>query len=155
MMERFISLMKRLMLRRKPLLQAFVWVLFMCFFTYTTLFVELLKVDGDFPRLFYDEQSTFLALYVNVGLIVMLMFDNHVANKIFRGNYMPFMGLLVVLLLLGHCNLVKSGEYLKYVSPLSEKWLSYAIYVAFLFILYVMKVKSLLPEEIKVKKELN
>lgn len=138
---------------------AFVWVLFMFFFTYTTLFEELLKTNGHFSQLFYDEQSRYLALYVNIGLVFMLLFDNHSVNKWFRGAfyYIPFIGLVIALLLMGHCNLVKSGEHINYRYPLSEERLSYLIYIAFLIMLFIMKVRTLMPsadEIVIVKKEL-
>jgi hypothetical protein len=157
MKERLMSELRRWAWNWRSLFLAFVWVLFMFFFTYTTLFEELLKKNGNFPGLFYEEQSSFIALYVNIGLVIMLLFDNHAVNKKFRGAvyYIPIMGLVVAFFLMGHCYLVKSGEHVNYIFPLSTERLSYVIYAVFLLMLYVMKVRSLIPDEVSVKKVLN
>lgn len=160
MRDKLMFRVQWIMVNWRAIFLAFVWILFMFFFTYTPLFAELMKVDGHFSQVFYKGQSSYLALYVNIGLVLMLLFDNHAVNKRFEGAvyYIPIIGLVFALLLMGHCNLVLTHQHENYIYPLSEKHLSYLIYIAFLILLFMMKVRTLMPspnEVVRVTKELK
>ena len=124
---------------RDSLFLAFVWVLFMVFFTYTTLVVELVRTEGDFCELFYQEQSRYIALFVNVGIVIMLLFDNHVANQRFQGYsyYVPIVALVFCLIIMAHCEANIHDNIQEYVKPISLEYLSIVAYGCFLFLVYM------------------
>ena len=140
------------------LVLAFVWVLFMVFFTYTTLVFELMQADGDFCELFYQEQSRYLALFVNAGIVVMLLFDNHVAKQRFHGYsyYIPIVALILCLVIMAHCDVNIHKELQNYWGPISHEYFSIVMYGCFLFLVYVMKVRTLVMcDSLEEKKEMD
>lgn len=140
---------------RTSLFLALAWVLFMMFFTYTALVVELLKIDGNFVGLFYGEQSRYIALFVNIGLVVMLLFDNHVSlGKKLHGAfyYVPIIGIILSILLMTHCRLVVAEAHKIFVKPISREELSFVIYGFLMLVIYLLKVKSLITERVNVRK---
>ncbi|MCM1522742.1 MAG: hypothetical protein NC039_08850 [Muribaculaceae bacterium] len=124
---------------------AFVWTCFLVFFTYTTLLVEAVKVEGDFYGLFYKSQSEYVALFVNIGIIVMLLFDNHAANKRFEGvaYYIPIVAIALCVFIMAHSSMSINNELAFYRWPICEKELSFRIYLVFTFIIFSLKVRAL------------
>lgn len=137
----------------QSLVLAFIWLLFMVFFTYTTLVVEMACAEGNFCELFYQEQSRYIALFVNVGIVAMLLFDNHVAKQPFRGvsYYIPFVSLVFCLIIMAHCEANVNHCLDKYIQPISWEYLSIIAYGCFLFMVYIMKVRALSNSSVQKK----
>ena len=141
----------------KPLLLSLCWVLFIMFFTYTTLWVELCKVDGDFYNKFYASQCAYISLFVNAGIVIMLLFDNYAARKEFHGleTFVPIVTLILCVFIMGHCDHKISEKLPNYISPLSYEKLSIIVYCIFIMMIYYLKVRSMWENSIKQKKELK
>lgn len=129
----------------QALLLSLAWVLFMVFFTYTALVVELLEKNGDFYKLFYLEQSQYISLFVNVGIVIMLLFDNHLTGNRYSGPayYLPLFAILLCLTIKAHCDLNVQDGIKDYIYPICEKRLSVFAYCIFLFMVYILKARSL------------
>lgn len=134
--------------------QAFLWLAFTCFFTYTYLFAEYVKSAGSTLALFHTEQCRHIALFVNIGLIVMLAFDKSNCKRKFSSSeyLVPFVAIVFCLLTMEHSEIVTQTRLSDYKWPLSSATLSVASFVLFLLCLFVMKVRTLIPEKESVTK---
>lgn len=143
-----------LLVNRKALLLGLMWMGFIVFFSYTSLLVELTKANGDFLNLFYNEQSKYIALFVNVGIVIMLLFDNWGAEH--RHNsyafYISIFAIVLCLIIMAHCDLNISNRLQNYKKPISCECLSVIIHGLFLLLVYILKVNTLTKEIIKTKK---
>lgn len=141
---------------KRSLPLAFMWMLFMAFFTYTILFVALIEKDVDFASIFYNQQSSYISLFVNFGLVIMLVFDYASSHKTISLSsfILPFIAILLCIVIKGHCDCNMDGTLIKYIWPISYEPLSIIIYVVFLFLIFILKVISLTPETSETKKEL-
>lgn len=130
---------------RKAIILALVWTAFLLFFTYTTLLVEAVKVNGSFYELFYKSQSQFVAMFVNIGIIIMLLFDNHAANKEFHGleYYIPIIAIAICIMILAHCDTYINNGLDEYIIPISYEKLSFILFCCFLIIIFCLKARSL------------
>lgn len=130
---------------RKPLILAFVWTAFILFFTYTTLLVEAVKVNGSFYESFYNSQSQFVAMFVNIGIIIMLLFDNHAVNKEFHGigYYIPIVAIAICIMILAHCDTYVNKSLDEYIIPISYEKLSVVLFCCFITIIYCLKARAL------------
>lgn len=138
---------------RKPIILSFVWISFLLFFTYTTLLVEAIKIDGNFYSFFYNDQSQYVALFVNIGIIIMLLFDNHAANKEFHGveYYIPIIAITLCIVLMAHCDCNINNELHKFITPLSYEKLSIILYCCFIIMIYYLKARSLCETTVQKK----
>ncbi|MDE6043395.1 MAG: hypothetical protein K2G07_07640 [Muribaculaceae bacterium] len=130
---------------RKPLILAFVWTAFILFFTYTALLVEAVKVNGSFYDSFYKSQSQFVAMFVNIGIIIMLLFDNHAVNKEFHGigYYIPIVAIAICIMILAHCDTNNNKCLDDYITPISYEKLSVVLFCFFIIIIYCLKARTL------------
>lgn len=83
------------------------WTLFMLFFTYTDLLVAILTKGCSFITEFSKDQCQYISLFVNFGIIVMLVFDCCSSQKKFSAKsfILPFVAIALCLIILAHCNL--------------------------------------------------
>ena len=136
---------------REAFTVAFIWVMLLCFFTYTPLIVELLKAEGDFPTEFYSSQSQWIALAVNIGIILMLLFDNHVQKKRLDGlyYYTPLIAIVLCIAIKAHCDAKIENSIKDYIAPIAYE--SFSIWVFFVFIIATtfLKANSLIPQSKK------
>lgn len=51
------------------------WLMLIMLFTYTPIFAELLKAKGNILCAYYNMQKEDIALFVNIGLLGMVMID--------------------------------------------------------------------------------
>lgn len=124
---------------------ACMWVIFMVFFTYTDLVYELFLDNGDFCNLFYKTQCEYVSLFVNVGIVIMLLFDNHVSNDKLHGvaYYLPIVAIVLCLFINAHCSLHIENELTKFVKPISWECLSIITHIIFLGLVFILKARSL------------
>lgn len=138
----------------KTLFLGLVWVGFIILFTYTSLLVELTKIEGDFLNLFYNEQSKYISLFVNIGIVIMLMFDNLSSGKYNNESaYVSIFAIVLCIIVMAHCDLNINNKLQNFKVPLSCKKLSIGIHILFLLLVYRLKVKTLTEEIISTKKE--
>lgn len=151
------SCMSYIMLNYQSLLLGLIWVGLIAFFTYTPLLVEVTKVDGDFQNLFYYEQSKYISLFVNVGIVIMLIFDNVSAGKQHYGPslHLSIFAIVLCLMTMAHCDLNINNELQNFIKPISCKELALYTHGLFLFLVYLLKVSTLTEETIKPIKEVS
>lgn len=125
---------------------AFTWLVLITLFTYTPLVESALKAnDALFVNEYCNNQQCGIALLVNLGLLVMVIFDYIGAKK------KPTTGLLVLVLLavfLLFCVFLHASAYVadhlqQYIYPISETYLSIFLHLCFFAILLYFKVLSM------------
>ncbi len=137
---------------------ALLWVCFMIFFTYTTLIVALIETKTDFIKTFHNEQAGFISLFVNFGIIFMLVFDivSVKGNRINKYDYiLPFVAIAFCLIVLAHsriCNLNILGNY---ICLINSPYLSIIAFVLYILCIWLLKTMALLPPVDNVKKVIN
>lgn len=124
---------------------AFLWILFLLFFTYTPLFLELAKRQGNFISLFYQEQSQYITLIVNMGIVLMFLFDNTYNHKRLEGvvYYIPIIAVVLSVFIQVHCSLNIDNNLSQLKKPLSIDYLSMILYGFFCVLMFILKVNSL------------
>ena len=136
---------------------AVLWLAFMVFFTYTVLLSALIEVDTSFVSTFYEQQSTYLSLLVNMGLVVMLVVDyasTQIHTISIQSYILPFIAIVLCILIKAHCDCNINGELIKYVKPISYQPLSIIMYIFFIINLFILKVMTLLPSTLHTQKEI-
>lgn len=137
---------------------ALLWVCFIVFFTYTTLLVALVEEQTNFIDSFYQEQAKFVSLFVNFGIVFMLVFDvvNCKNSTIKSYEYiLPFIAMLLCLIIMAHCKILNIGEGANYVYPINSRYLSIFAFVLYLFCIWFLKILTLLPQIECVKKSMS
>ena len=120
---------------------ALAWVAFICFFTYTELFTASISTDKNFSNQFHEMHVNIISMWVNIGLIVMLMFDYTAKNETLHRNlfWTATLSMLIPLSIYLHCNLVAGQKHMLYVAPLSWNNLSIFLFVIMLIVIFVIK----------------
>ena len=130
----------------------------MLFFTYTDLIIALVEANTDFIDVFHKKQSGFIALFVNLGIIFMLVFDV-VSNKkmsITTHEYvLPFIAIIISVIIIAHSRVCISNNMENYVFPINSKEMSIYVYAMYVLCVYMLKINTLLPQTAKVKKEIK
>lgn len=118
-----------------------VWVLFMCFFTYTDLFAALLVSGDTFAPAFQNLQFRTIALCVNIGLVIMLLFDFTSKNERLHRSWIWIViaGFAIAIMIYLHCRLVANQTHTQLVYPLNCDKLGIALFAVFLSVIFVMK----------------
>ena len=155
--KHIVSKMSYIRSNQRAIRMAASWLLFMLFFTYTSLIVELFEVEGDFLQLFYTEQRKYVSLFVNTGIVIMLLFDYSACEvslspKSYR---LPFVAIVCCLALMAHCDLKMENQISQYRFPINLDYLSVIIYGFFVLLVYQLKLKVLTPDVESVKKGVN
>lgn len=142
-------MIKDILEHRKNAWSALTWVLFMTFFTYTTLYEAFANTNKSLIATFNEEQLGFLPMFVNFGLVIMLTFDyssvtHPISSKSFR---VPFVLTFLVLAIMAHATMVSTDANDQYMWPISCDCLSYILHLLFLAGLWLMKFNILNASE--------
>lgn len=129
----------------KMMLLSLAWLLLMVFFTYTILIISAFDKDINFLNAYCTNQNSAISLLVNVGLILMLMFDC-ISNRI-KASYNLF-GLFLSATIVAICIFCWSGAYLDnsyshYFFPINWIYLAYLLHIIFLILIFSLKYISL------------
>lgn len=113
----------------------------MCFFTYTELIVALFTSGDTFCPAFHTMQINMVAMLVNLGLVVMLLFDFTSKHEhIHRGWAWTVVGaLMLALFIYFHCVITANKTHQGLVFPLSYDDFSIVMFGIFLVIVFVLK----------------
>lgn len=130
------------------------WTLFILFFTYTDLLVVGLSVNSSFIMEFSKAQCQYVSLFVNFGLVVMLVFDCCSTQKKFSAKsfILPFFAIALCLIILAHSNLYICHKHTLFVRPICSEYFSIFAYILFVITIYILKVITLLPAKTTIKK---
>lgn len=142
-------MIKEITEHQKNAWSALTWVLFMTFFTYTTLYEAFANTNKSLIATFNEEQLGFLPMFVNFGLVIMLTFDySSVTHPISSKNFrIPFVLTFLVLAIMAHATMVSTGVFSQYMWPISCKGLAYSLHLLFLVGLWWMKLNILNASE--------
>ena len=121
------------------------WVMLLSLFTYTELFHSLLRTDEKFADVYQECQAHLLSLVVNIGLLVMLVFDYMSAGREFSNRKVIAImsAILFPVLLYAMATLQKSEDIVHYVDFMKSPNLLYVLHLIFLWILTWLKKESM------------
>ena len=146
-----------LIANKREVMIAVLWVCFMFFFTYTDLLVALVDSTTSFMSEFHKTQATYISLFINFGIIFMLVFDYVFANKGKQVSpflyILPFVCIGMCLIIMVHSNIFNSGELQKYIKPIGCRYLSIYTYIVYLIGVFILKLRVILPPLYIVNKE--
>lgn len=117
------------------------WVCFMIFFTYTDLLVACVSNDLTLATEFQRMHIRSVSLFVNFGLIIMLLFDYSTKNKDINRTlvWVIIGGLLLSLSIYVHCGKVAANTHSSLCFPLSWDNFSMLLFVFLMILLFVVK----------------
>lgn len=124
------------------------WVMLLSLFTYTDLFCSMFKVESSFFLDYKSSQMHGISFMVNIGLLIMLVFDFIGAGKHFS-NFKVICMLVAVLLaflIFTFANLHHTGEIINYKEVLRCTSLVYVFHTVYILILVWLKHESIADE---------
>lgn len=139
-------------IRNKHYVLSITWLVLIMLFTYTPLVHHALKIsDIPFVDEYCNNQQCGISLLVNLGLLMMVVFDyigagKHSATKLLL---LVFWGVFVVFGIYLHAGLYIAKELCQYVYPISENNLSMFLHILFFSILLYIKVESMKEQRIE------
>lgn len=131
----------RLNADRKTTWIAFSWVCFMFFFTYTDLLVALVSDNLSLATEFQKLHIRSVSLFVNFGLIIMLLFDYSTKNKDVNRTLVWIIigGLLLSLSIYVHCGKVATKAHSLLCFPFNWDNFSILLFVILMALLFIIK----------------
>lgn len=131
----------RLNADRKTAWIAVSWVCFMFFFTYTDLLVALVTNNLSLVSEFQKLHIRSVSLFVNFGLIIMLLFDYSTKNKNVNTTLVWTIigGLLLSLSIYIHCGKVSTNSHSLLCFPLNWDNFSILLFVILMILLFIIK----------------
>lgn len=131
----------RLNADRKSAWIAFSWVCFMCFFTYTDLLVALVSNNLSLTTEFQKLHIRSVSLFVNFGLIIMLLFDYSTKTRDINRTLVWIIigGLLLSLSIYVHCGKVATNAHSLLCFPLNWDNFSILLFVVLMILLFIIK----------------
>lgn len=131
--------------RLRIILLSLAWLLLMVFFTYTILIVNALDINVNFLDSYCKNQHSAISMLVNIGLLVMTMFDC-ISSKV-QSSYKMFIwvmtGVAVSICIYGWSEAYLMGSYQHYTFPINWKYLPYCLHCLFFVVLFCLKYYSL------------
>lgn len=125
-----------------------VWLALITLFTYTSLIHFALRISGiPFFHEYCSNQQYGISLFVNLGLLSMVMFDYIGMGEKITAK-MVVLILFAVFLIFGiylHANIYIAQKLQDYICPINSNYLSIVLHLLFYVILYYIKVKSIEP----------
>lgn len=120
---------------------AFSWVCFMMFFTFTDLVVASVYTDIEFQSVFRGLHIRGISLFVNFGLIIMLLFDYSVKYKTMSKEvvWTAILGLMLCISIYFHCRKVTANAHSALIYPLCLDYFSIILFVVFMILLFIIK----------------
>lgn len=122
------------------------WLMLLVLFTYTPIFAELFKENGNVLCIYYKMQKEDIALFVNIGLLGMVMIDyfgTKFAINAFR-TLLLFFGIVAIFVIYVHSGIMFSNAGDGYTKIVNNNYLSIIAHVVLLFIAGYFKYVSLM-----------
>lgn len=133
-------------IRNKHYFLSISWLILIVLFTYTPLVHHVLKIsDVPFVDEYCNNQQCGISLLVNLGLLLMVVFDYIGAGK-HSTTKLLLLVLCAVFVVFGiylHTGAFVAEELSQYICPISNDNFSLFLHVFFLFILFYIKVESM------------
>ena len=122
------------------------WLMLLVLFTYTPIFAELFKDEGNVLSLYYKIQKEDIALFVNIGLLGMVMIDyfgTKFALNVFR-TLLLFFGIVAIFVIYVHSGIMDSNTGDRYIPIVNNNFLSLIAHAVLLLIAGYFKYISLM-----------
>ena len=124
------------------------WVMLLSLFTYTDVFCSMFKVESSFFLDYKSSQMHGISFMVNVGLLIMLVFDFIGAGKHFSNVKVVFIlvAVLLAFLIFTFAKLHHTGEIINYIEMIRCTSLVYVFHTLYILILVWLKHESIADE---------
>lgn len=128
---------------------ALAWTLFMSFFTYTSLWIDVLSVNTSILNTFPVRQSSLAALIVNFGIVIMLIFDYIKSSEVLHKKMFILFGVSMFLTIVSYAHSVIAIKNIleMFIPPFSYKSFGFIIHILFLVTMCGMKYVCLTMED--------
>ena len=139
-------------IRNKHYFLSITWLVLIVLFTYTPLVHHALKIsDIPFVDEYCNNQQCGISLLVNLGLLLMVVFDyigagKHSTTKLLL---LVLCGVFVVFGIYLHAGSYVAKELCQYVYPISENNLSMFLHILLFGILLYIKIESMKEQKIE------
>jgi hypothetical protein len=122
------------------------WLMLLVLFTYTPIFAELFKINGNVLCAYYKMQKEDIALFVNIGLLGMVMIDYFGTKFAINGfrTLLLFFGIVAVFVIYVHSGIMDSNTGDNYAKIVNNNYLSMIAHVVLLLIAGYFKFVSLM-----------
>lgn len=122
------------------------WIMLLVLFTYTPIFAELFKEGGDVFCAYYKMQKEDIALFVNIGLLGMVMIDYFGTKFAISGlrTLLLFFGIVAVFVINVHSRIMDSNTGYLYTKIVNNNYLSIIAHAVLLLIAGYFKFVSLM-----------
>lgn len=140
--------MKEFIRKKKHWIISISWLALLLVFTYTPLIHAMLKGGEVFKNVYFESQSSWSAMFVNGGLLLMLIVDYWGAQKqptiVIWG--LSIFAILLAMIIFAHTGAYAAGELSEYQYLLNDYRFSYSLHIAFLGILLYIKIRSMVKD---------
>lgn len=122
------------------------WLMLLVLFTYTPLFAEMLKTEGNVLCAYYCMQKEGIALFVNIGLLGMVMIDYFGTKFDINGfrTSLLFLGIIAIFVIYFHSGIMNSNTGDEYVKIVNNNFMSIISHIVLLMIVGYFKFISLM-----------
>lgn len=122
------------------------WLMLLVLFTYTPLFAEMLKTEGNVLCVYYCMQKEGIALFVNIGLLGMVMIDYFGTKFDINGfrTSLLFLGIIAIFVIYFHSGIMNSNTGDEYVKIVNNNFMSIIAHIILLMIVGYFKFISLM-----------
>lgn len=126
---------------------AFIWLAFILFFTYSSLFVFVVQTEADLTQLYYNMQCRLLSVFVNFGLLFMLAIDYLISdkNKHSRLLVLCLACFFIIIGLYGHARYHEMGVLDRFRYPFCTDEFSFILQTIFILILLYIRYRTTRP----------
>ncbi|MDR2424455.1 MAG: hypothetical protein LBD59_06990 [Prevotellaceae bacterium] len=123
---------------------SFLWVSFVLFFVYASIVSSIFMKDKSFTEEYLKLQSNIPAMFVNFGVMFMLVIDN-LWNRYTENRYFLLLvvfSMFIIMALYGHAQAYFDNSR-NYISLIKKSWISYLLQGLFVLILLISKYKTI------------
>jgi len=126
-------------------IRAGAWVLLILFFAYVSLFLGLLQETSVFFGKYVEAQSSLIALIVNFGIVVLLVFDN--TNDVFqsKSNRYACASFGLTIFIYGHAKNYAQGNSQELLIWLNTEYMAYLLVTVYFMIVTHIRYLSKKP----------
>lgn len=124
---------------------AFIWLLFILFFTYSNSIIQIVQTKTNWVHLYFGVQGRLITVLINFGLLFMLAIDyfHSDKNKYSKLLFISLFSFFIILSIYGHAKYNLNGTINNYMYPICSNCFSYVLEAIFLFVLLLIRYKTI------------